>query len=171
MWVLGANFDWIRLPRPYTTDEHKSEDPGVTSLGRIKLEMTLLKTHAKSLKGGFDGFANNYYFHEEAFQPRLFLIDIQRGDFVADARGTSTWSEREAQERRRDVLDWYERYRLRLCFDCSPYPSLENTKRDGPFDGPREICLDLEKERHAVANKFVMSRAVDGDSRPGCIVS
>jgi hypothetical protein len=171
MWVLGANFEWKRQPRTSNNDVHKREDPRIKTLGRIQLEMTLRKSNAKSLNGGFNGFSNDIYFREEAFQPRSFIIDIQRGDFIADSEGTRVWSEKEDRERRRGGSNWYERCRLRLRFNRSPYPSRGNTMAKGPFGGSHEACLDLERHAHAVANKFINLGAHDDGGKQGCTMS
>jgi hypothetical protein len=151
MWIIGANIEWNRLPLSSTDVGHKPQHSSTKIMGTIKLEIRLLKSHAKSLSGRFEEFLNSMYFYEEAFQPRPLLITIERGLFAMDNEGMNVALMLERPHKMRAG-----RCGLRLCFDQSPYPSIESTKKEGPFGGNTGY-LDLSKYTYAVGKEFLAS--------------
>jgi hypothetical protein len=114
--------DWVplRVLEPFV------ETRGITTwwsgkpqvLGKVRLQITLNTTVAKSLVGPLPRLPclNEYYLSEAAFRPRIFTITIEEGNFKPKPIAGV-------------IEDKYRhRYGLRLLFDKSPYPLPEGFK-------------------------------------------
>jgi hypothetical protein len=122
-FIFAVNMDWKSLPLP--KPEESVETLGITTwrsrkpqvLGKVKLQINLNTTVAKSLVGPLPNWAspNEHYLCEAAFRPRTFTITIEKGNFRP-----KLWVGSEG--------DFRHRYGLRLLFDKSPYPLREGFK-------------------------------------------
>ncbi|KXL47883.1 hypothetical protein M433DRAFT_142208 [Acidomyces richmondensis BFW] len=120
-FIFALNMDWKSLPPPKAEESVKTL--GITSwwsrkpqvLGKVKLQINLNTTDAKSLGGPFP-IPNEYYLSEAAFRPRIFTVTIEKGNFAP-----KLWVGKESEGFRL-------RYGLRLLFDKSPYPLREGFK-------------------------------------------
>jgi hypothetical protein len=90
-------------------------------------------------------------FLRRGLSTRPLLIPIERGLFAMDNEGMNVALMLERPHKMRAG-----RCGLRLCFDQSPYPSIESTKKEGPF-GSNTGYLDLSKYTYAVGKEFLAS--------------
>ncbi|KAI1213100.1 uncharacterized protein F4807DRAFT_457185 [Annulohypoxylon truncatum] len=128
-WILAV-IEWKSVKPPHGPSQIV-EFPGQVSntawnkgpqlLGQLDLEITLTKRLPKlaetSVLAQGTGI-NERSLTDDAFQPRLFTVRIEKGNFVVPASTVSS--------------DW--RYELRLLFDKSPYPPRSQWKN--PEHGP-----------------------------------
>ena len=119
-------------------------------LGRVALEITLLRERANSLRDKFSQFSNELRLNEKAFEPRQFVISIERGDFVTDRSITENWSTHAREHYGESWERTKSRYCLRLCFDQPPYPPLYALKVDS-----HHADEYMSVYKHAVAERII----------------
>lgn len=185
-WVIGVEITWRQLPLIEAV-EYKPQDPRIKVLGHVKLEITLQHSLAQSLRKDSVDELKETWFTENAFKPRTFIITIEGGDFVPDHMADASWARMvvrtlggEKEARRRD-----SRYALRLCFNHSPYPEVQNMKESdhtagvlvGPL-GDKRVVAVLVGAKHAVGRQkppvsetHAAGRAMNDPAPLGCIIS
>ncbi|KAI1096563.1 hypothetical protein F5B19DRAFT_151613 [Rostrohypoxylon terebratum] len=168
-WILAV-IEWKSIKQPHGPSEivefpgqvpNTTWDKGPQLLGQLNLEITLTKRLPKSAENSVlaqGNGINERSLVDEAFQPRLFTVRIEKGNFIEPACT--------------EPNDW--RYELRLLFDKSPYPPRSQWK--DPTNGPDDSQFWDHREfvsRHvpALAKCGKPMNLTAGGGWNGCVVS
>lgn len=110
-YIFAVNLEWKGQPIDSTARVNESPQ----SLGTLNLEITLKTSVADSYNGPRPKWPspNEHYLTKAAFQPRIFAVSIEKGNFIPDSYIGM----------RKDGYN--PQWGLRLVFDKSPYPAQE----------------------------------------------
>lgn len=119
-WWIAAEFDWVgeeeSIDQRVRVGEDAPRKPRL--LGQFSIQMTLTTRRLEPFRAG-DRFAdyqiNELCLTDDAFMTRSFTVRLEKGCFMTP---------QDARVGRPNLLTRY--YELRLLFDKSPYPELEN---------------------------------------------
>ncbi|KAI0598769.1 hypothetical protein F4775DRAFT_554264 [Biscogniauxia sp. FL1348] len=109
---VAAEFDWKPQPSSQALDSVINPDTNQALLAEYNLELTLTKRRIPSLGNTSTEGAqiNEAHLTDAAFVPKTYTIRLEKGRFPV-SRNVSVWA------------NWW--YGLRIVFDKSPFPPLE----------------------------------------------